>query len=33
VVTKERQNSEIQTQSEYLKIIHQYLLVYEKTER
>jgi len=33
VVTKEKQNSEIQTQSEYLKIIHQYLLVYEKTER
>lgn len=32
VVTKEKQNSEIQTQSEYLKIIHQYLLVYEKRE-
>ena len=30
VVTKEKQNSEIQTQSEYLKIIHHYLLVYEK---
>jgi DNA modification methylase len=30
VVTKEKQNSENQTQSEYLKIIHQYLLVYEK---
>lgn len=32
VVTKEEQNSEIQTQSEYLKINHQYLLVYEKTK-
>jgi len=30
VITKEKQNSEVQTQSEYLKIIHQYLLVYEK---
>jgi len=30
VVTQEKQNSEIQTQSEYLKITHQYLLVYEK---
>jgi len=32
VVTKEEQNPEIQTQSEYLKINHQYLLVYEKTK-
>jgi len=32
VVTKEEQNSEIQTLSEYLKINHQYLLVYEKTK-
>jgi hypothetical protein len=30
VVTKEKQDLEIQIQSEYLKIFHQYLLVYEK---
>lgn len=32
VVTPEERESEIQTQSKYLKIIHQYLLVYEKGE-
>lgn len=31
VVTQEKQNSEIQTESEYFKISHQYLLVYEVT--
>jgi len=32
VVTNEKQNLEVQTGSEYLKINHQYLLVYEKTK-
>jgi len=32
VVTQKEQGSEIQTSSEYLKISHQYLLVYEKTK-
>lgn len=32
IVTKEEQNSEIQNRSDYLKINHQYLLVYEKTK-
>jgi len=32
VVTQEKQNSEDQTVNDYLKISHQYLLVYEKVE-
>jgi len=30
IITKEERNLEVQTQSDYLKINHQYLLVYEK---
>lgn len=33
VITQEELNSEVQTQSKYLEITHQYLLVYEKTTR
>ncbi|GAH20386.1 unnamed protein product [marine sediment metagenome] len=33
VVTKEKQSSEVQTVNNYLKMSHQYLLVYEKVER
>ena len=33
VVTKEKRSSEVQTVNNYLKMSHQYLLVYEKVER